>query len=325
MGLEDIAVRHLRALVTVAEEGSFGGAADALGVSQAAISQQVATLEKALGERLFDRPGGPRAVTLTPAGRLLLGHAEAVLERLNLAERELDELIAGSGGRLVIGTYQSVSVQLLPELVRDMREVAPNLDIHLVERDHNDDLIAELLDGSVDITFLAGPASDHRLDMVHLGTDPFVVVLPQGSEYARMGTGRAFPTMALNELPLVGQHPCDCQDSIDDGLRAKGVRGRYVFRSNDNGAVQGMVRAGMGPAVMPLLAVDTHDSGVVIKDLDPPIDPRTILLATRKGTTLSRVTTEFIDLTRRTCRARLGKPRRTPSAVPATAGPVRRA
>ena len=308
MPLDDVGIRHLRALATVAEEGSFGAAADVLGLSQATVSQQIASLERAVGVRVFDRPGGPRPVTLTPAGKLLLGHAQAVVDRVLLADRELADLNAGTGGRLVIGTYQSVSVQLLPELVRDLRALAPRLDIHLIERDHNDQLIADLLEGSADIVFLAGPVADHRLDLVNLGTDPFVVVLPNSTPYTNLGTAKTFPTGSLSSIPLVGQHPCDCQDSIDDGLRACGVRGRYVFRSNDNGAVQGMVRAGMGPAVMPLLAVDTKDPDVTIKRLDPPIAPRTIELATRKGSTLSPTTAEFITITRRACKSRLGRP-----------------
>ena len=67
MAFDDIEMRHLRSLTAVAEEGSFIGAADVLGFSQAAISQQIAGLERAVGQPLFDRPGGPRPVTLTPA------------------------------------------------------------------------------------------------------------------------------------------------------------------------------------------------------------------------------------------------------------------
>ena len=83
MTFDDVEFRHLRALRAVAEEGSFVGAADILGFSQAAISQQIAGLEKAVGVALFDRPGGPRPVTLTPAGRVLLRHADAVVELLD--------------------------------------------------------------------------------------------------------------------------------------------------------------------------------------------------------------------------------------------------
>ena len=184
MAFDQVELRHLRALHAVAEEGSFIGAADILGYSQAAISQQIAGLEAAVGQSLFDRPGGPRPVTLTPAGRLLLAHAEAISERLELAETELGDLASGMAGRLRIGTYQSVSVQLLPELVREMRVVSPDLAITLVEHDLNDDLTEELVAGEIDVTFLQGPYEDSRLDIIDLGFDPYVVVLGAASDFA---------------------------------------------------------------------------------------------------------------------------------------------
>ena len=81
MPLVDASLRQLTAFAAVADEGSFIGAADVLGRSQAGISQQIASLERATGTTLFDRPGGSRPVTLTPAGRALLRHARAVLDR----------------------------------------------------------------------------------------------------------------------------------------------------------------------------------------------------------------------------------------------------
>ncbi|NQW49582.1 MAG: LysR family transcriptional regulator, partial [Planctomycetes bacterium] len=203
----------------IADEGSFIGAADALGYSQAAISQQVARLERAVGQQLFDRPGGPRPVSLTPAGRLLLGHATAIHARLALAEREMSDLVAGTAGRLRCGTFQSVSVQLLPELVREMRAAAPNLDIHLVEQDLNDSLVDLLIAGDIDVTFLEGPYDDSRLELIELGTDPFVVLLPKESDLTRLAKGKTFPTRLLAQAPLVGEHDCSTQTRIDVGLR----------------------------------------------------------------------------------------------------------
>jgi DNA-binding transcriptional LysR family regulator len=214
MGIEDVEVKHLTTLRAVADEGSFIGAADVLGYSQAAISQQVASLERAVGQRLFDRPGGPRPVTLTPAGRLLLGHAKAIHARLALAGRELSDLVSGTAGRLRCGTFQSVSVQLLPELVREMRAAAPNLDIHLVEQDLNDSLVDLLLAGEIDVTFLEGPYADSRLDLIELGTDPFVVLLPKESELARVSKGKTFPTSLLAQAPMVGEHDCSTQSRM---------------------------------------------------------------------------------------------------------------
>jgi DNA-binding transcriptional LysR family regulator len=73
-----VELRHLAALEAVASEGTFGRAAERLGYTQSAVSQQIAALERIVGGKLLDRPGGPRAVSLTDAGRLLLRHAEAI-------------------------------------------------------------------------------------------------------------------------------------------------------------------------------------------------------------------------------------------------------
>lgn len=307
MGFDDVELRHLRALRAVAEEGSFIGAADVLGFSQAAISQQIAGLERAVGLPLFDRPGGPRPPTLTPAGRLLLRHAEEIATRLEAAESDLSDLSSGTAGRLRIGTYQSVSVQLLPELVSTMRQTAPDLAISLVEEDEQHRLIEALLGGEIDVTFLSGPLEDSRLEMTVLGVDPFVVVLQADGPIAQSHPGRDLPASALDGVPMVGQNDCDCQRVIDDGLRSVGLRPRYVFRSNDNGALQAMVRASMGPAVMPLLAVDTKDPGIVVKHITPAVDPRTIIVAIPKGTTTSPAAQRFMRIAGTACRRRLAR------------------
>src|ERR687888_2021772 len=92
LGLE---LRHLIALKTIAEAGTFGRAAQQLGYTQSAISQQIAMLERIVGQRLIDRPGGPRRVSLTEAGALLLRHADAIAARLQAAQADLAALDAG--------------------------------------------------------------------------------------------------------------------------------------------------------------------------------------------------------------------------------------
>src|SRR5260221_5471595 len=123
LGLE---LRHFIALKTIAEEGTFGRAAERLGYTQSAISQQIAMLERIVGQRLIDRPGGPRPVSLTEAGELLLRHADAHSARLQGAQGELAALDAGESGPLRIGTYQSVGARVLPELLREFMAEWPN-------------------------------------------------------------------------------------------------------------------------------------------------------------------------------------------------------
>src|SRR6476660_2394442 len=106
-----VELRHLAALDALETEGSFGRAALKLGYTQSAVSQQIATLERIVGEKLVERPGGPRPVALTEAGRLLLRHARVIVARLQAAQADLRALREGEVGTLRVGTFQSVGAR----------------------------------------------------------------------------------------------------------------------------------------------------------------------------------------------------------------------
>ena len=93
-----VELRHLTALEAVGRTRSFGAAARELGYTQSAISQQIARLEQAVGQRLVDRPGGPRRVDLTVAGQLLLRHADAIVAQLDAAQADMAALAEGAAG-----------------------------------------------------------------------------------------------------------------------------------------------------------------------------------------------------------------------------------
>ncbi len=130
--LGDLELRHLAALDAVATEGTFGRAAVRLGYTQSAVSQQIAALERLVGGSLFDRPGGPRPVELTPLGKLVLGHARDIIARVDATGDAVDRFLAGDVGRIDIGTFQSVSNVLLPAIVQRLRGDFPKVDIRLV-------------------------------------------------------------------------------------------------------------------------------------------------------------------------------------------------
>src|SRR5580765_8680540 len=115
-----VELRHLLALQAVAEHRSFGRAATALGYTQSAISQQIAALERAVGQQLVNRPGGPSPVGMTPAGDLLLRHAETIGARLAAAAADLSALESGDLGLLRIGAVQSVDARLVPHALREL-------------------------------------------------------------------------------------------------------------------------------------------------------------------------------------------------------------
>jgi DNA-binding transcriptional LysR family regulator len=288
--LRDLELKHLIALDAVATEGTFGRAAARLGYTQSAVSQQIATLERLVGSSLFDRPGGPRPVALTPLGKLVLGHARDIIARVEATGDAVERFVAGTVGRIDIGTFQSVSNVLLPAMVQQLRAEHPEVDIRLFEEEDNDAGAQGVLAGELDLAFTIGHRSGD-LDSMLLLDDPFVLVAPRGE----LPAGH-YPTAELDDLPLVGYPPSSCQFDIENGLRVVGATPTFVFRTYDNGAQMAMVRAGMGWAVMPLLAVDARDTGVDVRFLSPELPPRQICLVWRRDRTLSPVAARMVEL-----------------------------
>src|SRR5579871_1917091 len=124
-----IELRHFAALRAIAQEGSFWRAAERLGYTQSAISQQLQTLERIVGVRLVERPGGPRAISLTEAGTLLLGHADSIVDRLEAARADMHALATGAVGTLRIGTFQSVGARVVPEVMRRFGRQWPGVEV----------------------------------------------------------------------------------------------------------------------------------------------------------------------------------------------------
>jgi DNA-binding transcriptional LysR family regulator len=292
MRLRDLEFRHLIALDAVATEGTFGKAALRLGYTQSAVSQQIAALERLVGGPVFDRPGGPRPVELTPLGKVVLGHARDIITRVDATGEAVERFFAGAVGRLDIGTFQSVSNVLLPAMVQQLRREHPGVDIRLFEEEDNDAGAQAVLAGELDLAFTIGHRSGNLESMLLLD-DPFVLVAPKGE----LPDGH-YPTLQLDHVSLVGYPPSSCQADIERGLRAVGAAPTFVFRTYDNGAQMAMVRAGMGWAVMPLLAVDSRDDAVDVRFMAPELPPRQICMVWRKDRTLSPVAARMVELAR---------------------------
>ncbi|MFN2466635.1 MAG: LysR family transcriptional regulator [Gaiellaceae bacterium] len=297
-GLE---LRHLVALKAIDSEGSFGRAATRLGYTQSAISQQIATLERIVGTRLLERPGGPRAVSLTEAGRRLLRHADGITARLQAAQADLAALAEGVAGPLRIGTYQSVGARILPTLLRRFTGEWPQVEIELQESADDTELLALVESGALDLTFTMLPIQPGPFESAELMRDPYVLVVPADSPLARRE--RPPTPRELAELPLIGHRVCRSLEAILEVLRASGREPRIVFRSDDNGTVQGVVAAGMGVALVPRLAVDEDDERVAVIEVDERIPPRLIGIAWHRDRELARAAEAFVGEARALCRA----------------------
>jgi len=297
-----IELRHLVALQAVADEGSFGRAARHLGYTQSAISQQIAALERIVGQRLIDRPGGPRPVTLTDAGRLLLAHAKAITSRLQAAQADLDALGAGDAGPLRIGTYQSVGARVLPTLLRVFLAEWPNVDIRLVESTDDRELLQLVERGDVDVTFFVFPLEPGPFGAVELMRDPYVLVVPTDSPLA--GREKLPSLREILDLPLISYRTCRTTQRVEERLRMAGREPEVVFRSDDNGTVQALVAAGVGVALVPHLTVDSADESVAVVDLGERVPPRLIGIAWHSDRQLTPAARAFVEAAQAVCRSK---------------------
>jgi DNA-binding transcriptional LysR family regulator len=291
-----IELRHLIALEAVSREGSFGRAATSLGYTQSAVSQQIAMLERIVGERLVERPGGPKPVSLTEAGRLLLGHAQAIVARLSAAQADLAALSDGAAGVLRVGIYQSIGARVLPELMRRFSASWPLVDVQLTELADDGELLGLVERGELDLTFSDMPLTEGPFEAVELLRDPYVLLLPPDSPLVQ----RTSPptTREIAELDLIGYRSCRSLDKISTAFREPL---HFVFRSDHNGTIQGLVAAGVGAAMLPRLAIEPHDGSVVERELTGRVPPRVISIAWHRDRYRSPAAKAFVETAREVC------------------------
>ncbi|MBF6127075.1 LysR family transcriptional regulator [Nocardia brasiliensis] len=245
--MAEIELRHLRTMAAIAAEGTFGRAAQRLGYTQSSVSQQIAVLEKAVGGAVFDRPGGPRPVRVTPLGEVVLRRGRVLLTEADELADAVDRFRAGHG-RIDIGTFQAATKLILPAVVRRLLTEHPHCDIRLSEVEPADPQL-----GGLDLLFHYG-SIDADVGYVELLDEPYLLVAGVG----------AFPegpvrTGLLNDAPIVAWPPTHHQTWLERTLAATGARPRIVFRTTGHETILAMVRAGIGSAVLPALALYGSD------------------------------------------------------------------
>ncbi len=286
-----VELRHLAALEAVARTGSFGRAARELGYTQSAVSQQIAQLERIVGQRLFHRPGGPRRVEPTEAGLLLLGHADAIVAQLDAARADMAALGEGAAGTLRVGIYQSVGARLLPALVRRFRAQWPRVGVRVREESDAGDLLRLLEHGELDLTFADLPLREGPFEWAELLQDPYVLLVSARSELAKLD---AAPSLReVGKLPLIGRRSTDEPERY---LAGRVPELNVVFRTDDNGTLAALVAEDLGAAIEPRLVVDPRDRDVKMLPFGSRIPPRTLVLAWHRDRYRSPAAQAFVEL-----------------------------
>jgi DNA-binding transcriptional LysR family regulator len=289
-------VKRLHVLREVVRGGSFSAAADALHLSQSAVSQQVATLEREVGLPLLDRTSdGPK---LTAAGESLVGHADAVIARLAEAERELTEIAGLEGGRLRLISFPTASATLVTQAMSEFNRQFPQVELKFSEGEPEVSIPA-LKRGDFDIAVAfdyANSPEDYGRDLEAslIFQEEMRVALPRGHPLAAGDTVRID---ALDqEYWLCGDTPSSCRANVIESCRDAGYEPKISFESDDYQVVKGLVAAGLGVALLPELAGD--GDGIELKEIIPKAPIRRIWAVTREPASCSPATEAMLGILR---------------------------
>ncbi|HEV7203410.1 MAG TPA: LysR family transcriptional regulator [Jatrophihabitans sp.] len=293
--LDTLDPTRLRVFREVANRGSFTAAATHLRISQPAVSQHIAKLEHDTGVSLIER--SPRRMRLTPPGRVLLRHADTLLQHLDSARRELSDLGGIDSGELRIATFPSAAATMVPRLVGQFRAELPNVTVQLCEADPPVSL-PRLNSGDFDAVIaydypMLSVARDPGLHWQVLAEDHMAVALPADDPLAR---ARSVSLADLAERDFVAPYQCICRDAMTDAARRARFSLRVASETNDYLAMLGLVGSGVGVAVVPRLIAPLTLPGVVLRPLADLHLRRTIAIVTRVGAYAPPSRSVFLDL-----------------------------
>ena len=265
--------------------GSFTAAAEALGISQPAVSLQMRQLETALQTRLIERTG--RGVRPTPAGLTLLEHCEEIEKAVSAAVQSVAMHKLDISGTVTLGTGSTVCIHLLPEVLQQLRKDYPQLSVG-VKTGNTQDIVRGVEENSIDIGFVTLPATSRSLDVTPVMVDEFVTITAKPTE-GDDGT-------EAEHLPLiVFASGSSTRQLIDGWFQRTGKSASPVMELGSIEAIKRMVRAGLGYSIVPRMAVAQVEDceGLHIESLEPALH-RTLGLIMRQDKVVNRAMREVI-------------------------------
>ena len=286
-------VRRLRVLREVARRGSLAGAADVLSYTPSAVSQQISALEREAGTRLLERRA--RGVVLTEAGQTLVEHADVILGRLEAAEEALAALADLRRGHLRMASFATAGASVLPRAVDTFRARHPGVELTVGQASPMES-VERLRAGRLDLALTVDlePRPAEGVEVIHLFDDPVQLALHVDHPLA------AKPDLRLEDL--AGDTWIDVPRATSGGqvlIRActkAGFAPRVTFESDDYTAIQELVGAAVGAALLPDLALCPPHPSVVLRSLGPDGPSRAIQAATRPAAFRSPATVAMLEI-----------------------------
>jgi len=290
-------VRRLRVLREFAREGTIAGTAEVLAFTPSAVSQQLSRLECDAGVALFRRDG--RRLQLTDAGRMLVAHADDVLERLEHAEADLAARAGTVHGKVRIAAFQLATLALVVPALSVLRADQPHLRVEAVgtEAERSLQLVrAGRLDLAIAEEYEHAPRPRHpHLERIALPQDDMLLALPATHPVAAAGT--AVPLAVLGDLAwATADEGTAYADMFVRLCRSVGKFEPDIrFRDNDFNVLLALAAEGHAAAILPALGRAHLKARVAVRPLAEGSFPRRIFLAVRVADRARPAITAVVD------------------------------
>jgi DNA-binding transcriptional LysR family regulator len=273
-------LRQLRYFVTVANERNFSRAADRLHIAQPPLSRQIQQLEGEVGAELIDRSSRP--LRLTEPGRLFYEQAVQVLSHVEEMRSMMKRALKIEKRQFVIGFVGSVLYWHLPELVREFRRAAPDVEIHLVELVSLEQ-IGALKEGRIDIGFGRVRFDDDEVRRIILREEPLMAALPIDHPLEKQSGPVSLEQLADERLILYPRAPRPgYADQVIALFHDRGLEPRIAHEARELQIAVGLVAAEEGVCVVPVSVQKSRVEGVRYKRLvEPATSP--IIMSYRLG------------------------------------------
>ena len=279
----NITFRQLRAFLAVANLGGFTRAATAIGLSQSATSITVRELEEELGVRLLDRT--TRQVRLTDAGSMLAATSTRLIAELDVCLHEIRDIGAQRKGRVMLACVPSVMSSLMPDWLREAQVRLPHVQVTLCD-DSATEVLRRVRLGEMEIGIIGGIDDMPDLHCLPLLQDPMYLVCKRDHRLARKRNVR-WSDLGGEKVVMLGS-TSGSHEMIRRHLVEQKVKVEIVLELAQPSSVLGMLDAGMGISIMPLLAISTtQHPGLVAKPLGHPELLRSIVAVRRPDRSLS--------------------------------------
>ena len=272
-------LKQLRYLDALGRRGHFGRAAEDCAVTQPALSMQIRELEAELGATLIERlPGGAR---LTEIGAEVAARSARVLSDVRDLADVARKAQADLGGVLTLGVIPSIAPYLLPPLLPMVRAAYPDLSLRIRES-QTQQIVDELLDGTLDLLLLALPIENREIETVTLFDDPFVLAVPAAHQIS--AKVRITPDLIGRERVLLLEEGHCFRDHALAFCQLRKVGDIDTYGASTLATVVQMVAGGMGVTLLPQLAVEVEgrNPGISLHRFDAPEPARQIGLAWRR-------------------------------------------